>query len=60
MPEDVLILVTNQHIFLKPKGEICNRLSAGTKVSVVQRKGQWMKITCRNGKKKGWIQVGLS
>lgn len=45
--------VTKVH--LKAQGEVCNRLPRGTRVVPVQRKGDWIKITWRNGKKKGWI-----
>ena len=57
MLKDMLILVRNQKIFLNPKGEICNRLPAGTKVRIVQRKEGWMKVSWRNEKKQGWIQT---
>ena len=50
-----LILERNQYVYLKEKGEICNRLSKGTQVYSVKRKGEWLKIFWRNGKKKGWI-----
>ena len=42
---------------LKPDGEICNRLKAGTKVYLCQIKGEWKKIKWRNGKKKGWVKL---
>ena len=43
-------------VHLKPDGEICNRLKAGTKVYLCQSKGEWTKISWRNGKKKGWLK----
>ena len=55
--EDPFILKSACYVHLKPKGETCNRLSAGTQVKVVQLKEEWIKITWRNGKKKGWIQT---
>lgn len=42
-------------VYLNEKGEVCNRLARGTRVAPVQRKGDWIKITWRKGKKKGWI-----
>ncbi|MFQ5483039.1 MAG: hypothetical protein ACE5ER_09795 [Nitrospinaceae bacterium] len=42
-------------VHLKPGGEVCNRLSRGVRVHPVQRKGDWLKINWRSGKKKGWI-----
>lgn len=42
-------------VHLAPGGEMCNRLARGTRVWSVQRKGDWLKITWRKGKKKGWI-----
>lgn len=54
--ETYLIIKKSHNVCLKPKGEICNRLKAGTKVYPIQTKGQWTQITWRNGKKKGWIQ----
>ena len=42
---------------LKENGEICNRLKKGTRVEVIARKGSWVRVTWRNGKKKGWIQL---
>jgi len=44
-------------VHLKPDGEICNRLKAGTKVYLCQIKGEWTKISWRNGKKKGWLKL---
>jgi hypothetical protein len=42
-------------VYLKPNGEICNRLKLGTKVHVIRKKGEWAYICWRSGKKKGWI-----
>ncbi len=53
--EDRLILEKSFQIHLKINGEICNRLNRGTKVRVLQSKGNWYKVSWRNGKKKGWI-----
>jgi hypothetical protein len=43
------------YVYLKERGEICNRLGRGTKVHPIKRNGDWVKVTWRNGKKKGWI-----
>jgi hypothetical protein len=48
-------LKKNFTVHLKPDGEICNRLKLGTKVLIVRRKGKWVHINWRSGKKKGWI-----
>jgi hypothetical protein len=42
-------------VHLTANGEMCNRLARGTRISPVRRKGDWVKITWRKGKKKGWI-----
>jgi hypothetical protein len=42
-------------VHLTAKGEMCNRLTRGTRIVPVQRKGDWLKISWRRGKKKGWI-----
>ena len=42
-------------VHLTANGEMCNRLARGTRLVPVQRKGDWLKITWRRGKKKGWI-----
>jgi hypothetical protein len=42
-------------VHLTAKGEMCNRLARGTRIVPVGRKGDWIKITWRKGKKKGWI-----
>lgn len=44
-------------VHLKPEGEICNRLNLGTRVVLMQQKGEWGKINWRSGKKKGWIRL---
>ena len=46
-------------VHLKPEGEICNRLKAGTKIQVVKTKGDWTLINWRSKKKKGWIYLFL-
>ena len=46
-------------VYLKPEGEIYNRLKAGTKVEVVKKKGEWALINWRSKKKKGWIFLFL-
>lgn len=51
----VVSLKKNHTVHLKPDGEICNRLKLGTKVLIVRRKGEWVYINWRSGKKKGWI-----
>ena len=45
------------YVHLKIDGEICNRLKMGVKVHPIQKKGDWVKITWRGGKKKGWIKI---
>ncbi|UCD12553.1 MAG: hypothetical protein JSU88_05615 [Nitrospinaceae bacterium] len=52
-----LILERTHRVHLKPGGEICNRLSRGTRVVAVQKNGEWVKVNWRNGKKKGWIHI---
>jgi hypothetical protein len=51
----VVSLKKNHTVHLKPDGEICNRLKLGTKVLIDRRKGDWVHINWRSGKKKGWI-----
>ena len=53
--EKVITLEKSHTVFLKEGGEVCNRLNRGTKVWPVKRNGEWIKITWRHGKKKGWI-----
>ena len=53
--EKVIALQASCYVRLKAGGEICNRLKKGARVLPVQRKGDWLKITWRGGKKKGWI-----
>ncbi|PIQ95301.1 MAG: hypothetical protein COV67_15625 [Nitrospinae bacterium CG11_big_fil_rev_8_21_14_0_20_56_8] len=53
--DDFRVLEKLTYVHLKPEGEICNRLPRGTRVHLVQKKGDWTKIVWRNGKKKGWI-----
>ncbi len=53
--EKSLVLEKSYHVHLKAEGEVCYRLSRGVRVCPVQRKGDWLKIVWRNGKKKGWI-----
>ena len=50
-----VVLKKSHAVHLKPEGEICNRLKAGTKVEVVKKKGEWALINWRSKKKKGWI-----
>ena len=58
MQEDNFIFLQKSHtVHLKPDGEICNRLKAGTKIYLRQTKGEWTNISWRNGKKKGWIKL---
>tara|TARA_B100000029_G_scaffold436330_1_gene450894 strand:- start:155 stop:331 length:177 start_codon:yes stop_codon:yes gene_type:complete len=54
---DFIFLKKSHTIHLKPDGEICNRLQAGTKIYLFQIKGEWTKISWRNGKKQGWIKL---
>jgi len=42
-------------VHLTANGEMCNRLARGTRIILIRRKGDWVKITWRKGKKKGWI-----
>jgi hypothetical protein len=53
--EKVITLQKTHTVYLKAGGEICNRLGRGTRVCPVKRNGEWLKITWRNGKKRGWI-----
>ncbi len=53
---DTIVLEKSCYVYLKEKGEICNRLNKGTKVHILKNNGEWIKITWRGGKKKGWIQ----
>ena len=52
---ETLVLDKSTTVHLTATGEMCNRLVRGTRVVLVSRKGDWVKITWRNGKKKGWI-----
>jgi hypothetical protein len=54
--EPVITLSKTHSVHLKPKGEVCNWLQAGARVHLLQRKGSWVHITWRSGKKNGWIQ----
>jgi len=53
-----IFLHKSHNVYLKPEGEICNRLKAGAKVYLHQTKGNWTKISWRNGKKSGWVKIG--
>ena len=50
-----VILKKSHTVHLKPEGEMCNRLKAGTKIRVIKKKGDWTLINWRRKKKKGWI-----
>lgn len=52
---EILELDKATTVHLTAKGEMCNRLARGTRIVLVGRKGDWVKITWRKGKKKGWI-----
>ena len=39
-------------VHLTANGEMCNRLARGTRIVPVKRKGDWVKISWRKGKKK--------
>jgi hypothetical protein len=54
--EKVITLEKSCFVYLKEGGEICNRLGRGTRVYPIKEKGEWIKVTWRNGRKKGWIQ----
>ncbi len=54
---DFIFLQKSYTVHLKPNGEICNRLKAGTKIYLGPIKDEWTKITWRNGKKKGWVKL---
>jgi len=54
--EAVITLGKTHSVHLKPKGEVCNRLQAGARLRILQRKGDWVRVTWRSGKKNGWIQ----
>ncbi|SVD56939.1 uncharacterized protein METZ01_LOCUS409793 [marine metagenome] len=47
-------LKKNKKIYLRPNGEMCNRISQGTKVEIIKIKKPWYQISWRSGKKKGW------
>ena len=51
----VFVLHSSEISTSAAKGEMCNRLARGTRIVPVGRKGDWVKITWRKGKKKGWI-----
>ena len=56
----IAVFLKKSHtVHLKPKGEICNRLQAGTKVQIIKKKGDWALIHWRSKKKKGWIFLFL-
>tara|TARA_Y100000815_G_scaffold32133_1_gene26810 strand:+ start:110 stop:280 length:171 start_codon:yes stop_codon:yes gene_type:complete len=55
--DDFIFLKKSHTVHLKPDGEICNRLKAGTKIYLRQIKGEWTNISWRNGKKKGWVKL---
>ncbi|MBI4382949.1 MAG: hypothetical protein HY579_02810 [Nitrospinae bacterium] len=55
--EKGIILDKTRYVHLKVNGEKCNRLPRGTLVFPVERKGEWIKVVWRNGKKKGWIHL---
>lgn len=52
---DTLELEKSTLVHLRAEGEICNRLARGTRVMPIGRQGDWVQITWRKGKKKGWI-----
>ncbi|MFQ5450445.1 MAG: hypothetical protein ACE5E9_07420 [Nitrospinaceae bacterium] len=56
----VITLAKTHTVHLKQGGEICNRLTRGTRVHPVEHRGQWTKVIWRNGKKKGWIRNPLA
>ena len=39
-------------VHLTANGEMCNHLACGTRIIPVRRKGNWVKISWRKGKKK--------
>jgi len=53
--EKVITLGKTHIVYLKEGGEVCNRLGRGARVCPIKRNGEWVKITWRNGKKKGWV-----
>lgn len=55
--EKSMVLDKSCTVHLKERGEVCNRLNRGTRVHVLQIRGDWAKITWRSGKKKGWIEL---
>ena len=52
---ETLELEKTMTVHLTANGEMCNRLARGIRIVLVRRKGDWIKITWRKGKKKGWI-----
>ena len=53
--EKVVTLAKTYTVYLKAGGEVCNRLGSGTRVCPVKRSGEWVKISWKKGKKRGWI-----
>ena len=53
--DESLELDKNTTVHLTANGEMCNRLARGTRIVLVKRKGDWVRISWRKGKKKGWI-----
>ena len=49
---DYMELDKSTTVHLTVKGEMCNRLARGTRIVPVSRKGDWIKISWRKGKKK--------
>jgi hypothetical protein len=58
--DDFIFLQKSHTVHLKPGGETCNRLNAGTKIYLRQIKGEWTNISWRNGKKVGWVKLLLN
>ena len=48
---DFIFLHKSHTVHLKPDGETCDRLKAGTKIYLRQIKGAWTNISWGNGKR---------
>jgi hypothetical protein len=60
--DKAIVLEKTHYVYVQAEGEVCNRLRRGTAVMPVgqNRNGEWLKITWRNGKKKGWIKLSAN
>jgi hypothetical protein len=49
---EALELDKTTSVHLTANGEMCNWLARGTRIMPIQRKGDWVEITWRKGKKR--------